>query len=128
MMTTYLLQLHLIALILTIVFEVLFACICGYHNRQTLKVVVLAQVVTNPVVVLLANLCLFYTVWPVAVYLIPLEISAVIVEWQIYRLRAKQIARPLVFSLAANVFSYTIGFGIQELGFYDLLEQFVMIR
>ena len=118
-MTTYLLILHLIALICTIAFELLFACICGYRNKQTVRVVVLAQIVTNPVVVLLANLSLFYTDWPYLSYLIPLEIAAVCVEWQIYRRCAKAIQKPLLFSLAANAFSYTIGLGLQYLGAFD---------
>ena len=121
-MTTYLLTLHLIALVGTIAFELLFACICGYRDGQTLRTVVLAQVVTNPVVVLLGNLCFYYTIWPMWSFLIPLEIAAVCAEWQIYWRCAKAIQRPLLFSFAANVFSYTIGWGLQNLGAFDWIS------
>ena len=121
-MTAYLLTLHLIALIGTIAFELLFACICGYRKWQTLRTVALAQVVTNPVVVLLGNLFLFYTAWPMWSFLVPLEIAAVCTEWQIYRRCANAIQRPLRFSFAANVFSYTMGLALQNLGAFDWIK------
>ena len=75
--------LHVIALTLTILIELSVALITGYRDRKTLKVVVLAQIVTNPIVVLISNLCILYTALPVWAFHAPLEIAALCAEWMI---------------------------------------------
>ncbi|MBQ1926065.1 MAG: hypothetical protein II767_03870 [Proteobacteria bacterium] len=111
--------LHVIALTLTILIELSVALITGYRDRKTLKVVVLAQIVTNPIVVLISNLCILYTALPVWAFHAPLEIAALCAEWMIYRKFTSEIHRPFLFSLAANASSYIIGVVLSYLGVFN---------
>ena len=117
-MLTELLKLHAIALFLTIVIELLFALAVRIRNRTDLCIVILAQIVTNPLVVFISNWCLFHTRLHPLIFQIPLEIAAILAEWLIYKSYAKRIARPFLFSLAANLLSYTIGWGLSLVGFF----------
>ncbi|MBR4986081.1 MAG: hypothetical protein IKY83_10120 [Proteobacteria bacterium] len=113
--------LHIIALALSILIELSVALIAGYRDRKTLKVVILAQIITNPIVVLISNLCIIYTALPIWAFHAPLEIAALCVEWLIYRRYAKKIHSPFLFSLAANASSYIIGVVLSVSGVFDHL-------
>ena len=99
------------ALLLTIVFETGLALILGVRKKRDIAVVVLAQAVTNPVLVITAVLINFrfdITVYYIA--LAALEISAVAAEGFIYKsvLDYKKI-NPFLLSLVLNAFSFTAG-------------------
>ena len=98
------------SLAFTLLLEEGFAFLAGLRGWQAYKTVAIANVLTNPVVVLLHYLVLFYMQ---PGYLLPitllLEMAAVIVEWLYYRKRIKAIQHPFLFALAANVFSYLTG-------------------
>jgi len=106
-MTIYMVR----ALALTIVFEVGAAFLLGVSIRRDCIVVVLAQVVTNPLLVLLVFLLnLRFGVQGRIVGLIMLEPLAVLAEALLYRgtLEYKKL-NPFVFSLILNGVSFFLG-------------------
>ena len=117
-----LLTLHIIALVLTIVIELLFALAVKIRERRDLIIIILAQVVTNPIVVLVSNWCLYHAHLHPLIYQIPLEIAAILAEWKIYQTYTQTISRPFLFSLAANLISYTIGWGLSLMGLFNILK------
>ncbi len=96
-----------VSLTLTLILEVLLALVWRI-GRQDLPVVVLANVLTNPAVVLGHWIALLY--WPR--WLVPitlaLELGAVAAEGEVYR-RRSQIRHPWGLSLAANALSFCTG-------------------
>ena len=102
-----------LSLLLTLVLETGFFLLTGKRNKKDLLLVVLVNVVTNPVVVLLYWLAAMYTGWNLAIVIIPLELFAVLVEGFYYRKYGQDFSRPLLFSVSANVFSFGVGFLLQ---------------
>ncbi|MDR2035553.1 MAG: hypothetical protein LBP91_02625 [Coriobacteriales bacterium] len=100
-------------LILTIVLEAGFFFIAGKRNKKDLRLLVLVNVFTNPLVVLTLWLTQTYTLWNSFAVLVPLELFAVVTEGFIYKKCGKQFTRPFLFSLGANAFSYFCGLLIQ---------------
>lgn len=96
-----------VSLLLTLVLELGFALLWGVERRD-LTLVALANVLTNPVVVL----CYTVTATFASRLLIPavavLEAGAVAVEGWLFQIRS-DIRFPWAFSLCANLFSFTIG-------------------
>lgn len=119
-MLTTLLKLHAIALVLTIIIELSFALLVKIRNKTDLLIVILAQIITNPLVVLISNWCFFHTQLQPLIYQIPLEILAILAEWKIYQKFTKTITRPFLFALTANLISYMIGWGLSWLNFYTI--------
>ena len=100
-----------VCLSLTIIIETLLAFIIGVRKKD-LIFVVLAQVVTNPIVVTVPYLIFIkfsYKNYLISIYV--LEVLAFLVEGLIYSksLRNKKI-NPFLLSLILNVCSY--GFGL----------------
>lgn len=95
------------SLALTLALELTFALIWRVEWRD-FPAVALANVLTNPIVVL----CHYAAAWYFPKYLIAvtlaLELGAVGTEGLIYR-RRSQIARPWAFSLCANILSFCAG-------------------
>ena len=117
-MNTQLLLSLAISLVLTLVFETAFFLVTGIlgtvkRNKKDLLLVIMVNVLTNPVVVLLYWLSALYTNWNRTLVKIPLEIFAVLTEWLYYRKYAQTIKKPFLFSLAANAFSFTAGLLLQ---------------
>ena len=104
-----------ISLVLTIFFEAGFFLTIGKRNKKDLLLVVLVNMLTNPAVVLLYWLMSIYTDWNRALAMIPLEISAIIVEGHYYKRYGQSFRRPFAFSLVANAFSFSAGFIIQRM-------------
>jgi len=102
-----------ISLSLTLVFEAGFFLITGKRKKKDLLLVIMVNVLTNPVVVLLYWLAHFYTNWNMILVLIPLELFAVLTEGFYYNKYGLNFKRPFLFSLAANAFSFTAGMLIQ---------------
>ena len=96
-----------ISLLLTLVLELCFALLWGV-SRRDLPLVALANVLTNPVVVLcytvVASFAPGLRIPAVAV----LEAGAVVVEGWLFHTRS-DIRVPWAFALCANLFSFTIG-------------------
>ena len=96
---------YVIALGLTLAFELGLALIWGIRKRD-LILVVLVNVLTNPAVnlihsLLLGQSLLFHTVLP--------ELAAVAVEALLYCRLENSIRRPVLFAILANLFSYSMG-------------------
>ncbi|MCL1895677.1 MAG: hypothetical protein FWG03_03930 [Clostridiales bacterium] len=85
-----------------------------WHGKDLL-LVVLVNIITNPVVVLLFWLAKAYTGWNTIAVLIPLELFAVLLEGCYYKIYGKGFARPYLFSAAANMFSFWMGMLIQAI-------------
>ena len=104
-----------ISLALTLALETGFFLIIGKRNRKDLLLLLLVNVLTNPVVVLTYWLAVLYTEWNVVIIIIPLEVLAVLIEGHYYKKYGCDFKRPCLFSLAANIFSYGTGLLIQLL-------------
>ena len=96
-----------VSLGLTLVLELSFALIWRVE-RSDLPAVALANLLTNPVVVLCHHAAAWYVPKYVPAVTLALELWAVGTEGVIYR-RRSQIARPWAFSLCANLLSYCAG-------------------
>jgi uncharacterized membrane protein len=103
-----------VSLALTLVIEAGFFLLTGKRDRKDLLLLVLANVLTNPVVVLLCWLVALYIGSIVAFVVLPiLELSAVFVEGYCYKKCGRGFRRPYLFSLSANAVSFTAGVLIQ---------------
>ncbi|MGN1089541.1 MAG: hypothetical protein ACI4Q6_03995 [Huintestinicola sp.] len=109
-------ELMLVSLGETIVLELIFALICGIKTKKELWVNILCNTLTNPVVTFVYYLLSYgsgLSVHLLTVFLIFLEISAVIAEGCVYK-KLTHINRPFLFSLGANLFSYFTGLMINN--------------
>ena len=97
-----------LALLLTEAIEIPVCLLWGLRGRD-LVFVLLANVLTNPLVNVLYALAYLYLPLPHAVPLAVLEIAAVVSEWLVYR-AATGTKRPFLVSLTANAASF--GFGL----------------
>ena len=102
-----------ISIALTIALETGFFLLIGKRNKKDLLLLLLVNVLTNPVVVLTYWLAVLYTNWNAVIIIIPLEVLAVLIEGRYYKKYGRDFKRPYLFSLAANIFSYGIGLLIQ---------------
>ncbi|MCL2002491.1 MAG: hypothetical protein FWG72_00610 [Oscillospiraceae bacterium] len=94
---------------LTLLLEAGFFGLTSKRDVKDLLLLVLANVLTNPLVVL--------TFWllPYPLMKVPLELFAVVTEGFVYQKYGRGFKRPYLFSLAANAFSFGIGVLIQRL-------------
>ena len=105
----------IISLILTLVFESGFFFIVGKRDKKDLLLLILVNIITNPIVVLSYWLIVLFTNLNQYIMLIPLELFAVAFEGHYYKKYGRSFRRPYLFSLAANIFSFGIGELIQRL-------------
>jgi len=104
-----------LSLMLTIILEAGFFLIVGKRDKKDLLLLLLVNVITNPVVVLSFWLVALYTDWNPYIVLIPLELFAVLTEGYYYKKYGRCFRRPYLFSLAANLVSFGTGVLIQRL-------------
>ena len=97
----------MLALLLTEAVELPVCLLWGMRGRD-LVFVLLANLLTNPLVNVLYALAYLYTPIPRAVSIAVLEIAAVLTEWIVYR-SATGAKRPFLVSLTANAASYGAG-------------------
>ena len=105
----------IISLVLTILLETGFYLLVGKRNKKDLLLVMLVQVITNPVVVLSYWLAVLYTDWNRATIIIPLELFAVLTEGFYYKKYGQDFKRPYIFSTLANTFSFGTGLLLQKI-------------
>ena len=98
-----------VSLLLTLLFEELFALAWGLRGKRELGLAALVNVLTNPPVVLLC------TLFPSPLLTAAMELAAVGVEGLVYRTCADWLRRPFLFSLAINAFSYFAGLLLNHL-------------
>lgn len=101
----------LISLLLTLAFEILGAVILGVEKRRDLAVVALAQLATNPIVVITSLwFNLRYGLAGRTAALAVLEPLAVISEAVIYKKALEYCKiKPLMLSFLLNCFSFVAG-------------------
>ena len=101
----------LISLFLTIIIELTVSFIIGIRDKDDIKVVILVNICTNPIVVYIANCLMLFTnhfIYNIGVAI--LEILVVIVEFRLYKQYLKfDKLSPFVISLMNNVVSFLIG-------------------
>ncbi|MCI8538225.1 MAG: hypothetical protein HFF18_06120 [Oscillospiraceae bacterium] len=95
------------SLILTLLLELGLALLWGVKGED-LTTVALANVLTNPVVVLCHHVTGWYAPGFRTAVTLALELGAVLVEGLVYGRRSR-IVRPLAFSLWANAVSFLTG-------------------
>ena len=96
-----------LALLMTEAIEIPVCLLWGMRGRD-LIFVVLANVLTNPLLNVLYAIAYVYTRIPPAAALAVLESAAVAAEWIVYR-SATQTKRPFLVSLIANAVSFGLG-------------------
>lgn len=96
----------LISLLATLALESIYALLWGVR-REDFGPVLLANVLTNPAVVLLTWLSYDFG-FGSAYFVLLLELAAVVIEALLYARRTK-IRFPWAFSLCANALSFTVG-------------------
>lgn len=105
-MSTSLLLSMAISLLLTIVIELIVGMILGARNCQ-LIIILAVNLLTNPTVNVIYHILCYYTDIHSVIITAALEISAVTVEWHIYRQNG--VERSFRLSLILNASSYFIG-------------------
>lgn len=93
----------------TLVLELVFAVLVRMKGRKNYILLVLVNILTNPVVVLLYYITRCCTRIPIIPVLLLLEVSAVVVEGTYYKKYGEGIRNPMLFSIGANLFSYWVG-------------------
>jgi len=104
-----------LSLVLTILLEAGFFLFIGKRDKKDLLLLLLVNVITNPIVVLSFWLAALYTDWNMLIVLIPLEFFAVFAEGYYYKKHGRSFRRPFLFSLAANTVSFGTGVLIQQI-------------
>ena len=113
---SYILPLSMVfSLTLTLAFETGFFLLAGKRDRKDLVLLLLVNVLTNPVVVLLFWLTVLYTDLNTYMVIIPLELLAILTEGYYYKKYGVSFHRPYLFSFAANIISFGMGELIQRL-------------
>ncbi|MBR0507731.1 MAG: hypothetical protein IJJ86_03900 [Clostridia bacterium] len=102
-----------LALLLTEAIEIPVCLLFGMRGKELL-IVLLANVITNPLVNALLLLGTAVTNLPYAVMLAALEVAAVVAEWLVYR-SLTEAKRPFLISLAANAASFGAGLIIMKI-------------
>ena len=98
-----------VSLALTLVLETVFFLVIGKRNKMDLLLLLLVNIITNPVVVLIYRILVIFVELRSFLIIIPLEILAVLTEGFYYKKYGRSFKRPYVFSLCANAFSYLTG-------------------
>ena len=98
-----------LSLSLTLAFESGFFLLIGKRDKKDLLLLLLVNAITNPVVVLSFWMVALYTDWHARLFLIPLELFAVLTEGRYYQKHGRDFRRPYIFSLAANMISFGAG-------------------
>ena len=108
-----------LSLVLTLLLEtgffLLVRLINGKRHKKDALLVLIVNVLTNPVVVLLYWLAILYTNINHVILMAPLEIFAVLTEGYIYKKHGRFFEHPYAFSIAANAFSFGTGLLLQLL-------------
>lgn len=95
----------------TLLIESTAAVLLGVRRKADIKVVICANVITNPVVVYIANIVLMFHLPALYYFAVAvLEVTAVTVEFILYKkfLRPDKVS-PFILSLVSNVISFTLG-------------------
>ena len=109
------LSLLFIAWIMTVILELGIFFITGKRSKDDALLVLLANTLTNPVVVFLCWGTVIFSDIHYTAVIIPLELLAVLCEGWIYKRKGDDFKRPYLFSTCANAFSFGSGLLLQLL-------------
>ena len=109
----------IVSLLLTIIIEISISFIIGIREKEDLKVVFFFYVLTNPVVVYIANCVKLLNnnvIYNIIVFI--MEVLVIIVEFSIYKkfLDYKKKS-PLLISSINNIISFSLGIIISKIIF-----------
>ena len=109
----------IVSLLLTIIIEISISFIIGIREKEDLKVVFWTNVLTNPVVVYIANCVKLLNnnvIYDIIVF--KMEVLVIIVEFSIYKkfLDYKKKS-PLLISSINNIISFSLGIIISKIIF-----------
>lgn len=96
-------------LCITIIVELVIGFFCGVRKKKDILLIILVNIITNPMVVFVVNLFKIFSPRYVIVILIVLEVSAFVIEGIIYKKYLKKDTNPFFLSLVANFSSYLGG-------------------
>ena len=104
-----------LSLALTMAFETVVFLLTGKRDKKDLLLLLLVNMLTNPVVVLIFHIAVLYTDWNTYIIIIPLELFAVLAEGFCYKKYGRNFKRPYLFSIAANMVSFFAGVLLQQI-------------
>ena len=104
-----------ISLPLTLVFEGLLFFLIGKRSKKDFQLLVLVNILTNPAVVFLFWISVYYFFLNKVIITVLLESAAILVEAFCYRRYGETFRHPFLFAIAANIFSYGMGFLLQTI-------------
>lgn len=96
------------SLVWTELFELIMAALWGIREERDLILVLLGNLLTNPLVVFFHYLAR-HQGRSTDGFVFILEIGAVLIEGLIYDKAGRDISYPYFFSICANIFSYALG-------------------
>lgn len=100
----------LVPLLLTIVVECLAAFILGYRGRNFFIVLILVNIITNPLLNYIISVIFLLTPAGSRYAMIPLELAVVFIEWKLLRYAFPKERKPLfTLSVVMNTASYLTG-------------------
>ncbi len=108
-MGTEMVKVLLLSLAATELFELVFALAFGVRSRRDYFLVLLVNLLTNPAVVLTYCILMRKQLMSPISATIMLELLAIAVEALCYKLRGDKISHPILFSVGANFFSFSMG-------------------
>lgn len=115
-MGSYLIESMIISLVLTILIEELFVLLVGIRRKEDFILVLLVNIITNPMVVFLYQAVNYYLNVDMRIVTIFLEMTVILVEAKYFARYGQDIQHPLLISIGANVISYGIGAWIMNWG------------
>lgn len=98
-----------ISLGLTLLFELIFSCFFKVWGKRETILVILVNVLTNPIVVFCSYMNYMHLFMNVIFLTVILEVWAVVTEALLYKKFSRKVTHPWWFSIGANAFSYFIG-------------------
>lgn len=98
-----------ISLGLTLIFELLFAVCWKIWGKKEIRLVILVNVLTNPIVVFSYYMNYIYGFMDAVALTVIMEVAAVVTEALLYKRYSKKVPHPWLFSIGINAFSYTVG-------------------
>ena len=109
----------IISLSLTLIIELAVSFVLGIRNREDFEVVLWANILTNPVVVYIANcLKLLNNDLIYNIIVIIMEVIVVIVEYILYKKFLEYKTKsPLLISSVNNIISFGLGIVISKIVF-----------
>ena len=98
-----------ISLGMTLIFELLFAVCWKVWGVKEIRLVILVNILTNPIVVFSYYMNYKYQLINAVLLTMIMEVAAIVTEALLYKRFSKKVNHPWWFSIGINAFSYSIG-------------------